>query len=87
MARRVSDTVFLCIVSKRKGLVSIYHLFPRFEVWSSGKIPATLELQPSFMTVGQSVQWHHESIFSLSAPIIQVDLHDLIDNDRIKKAP
>ena len=77
--------LFLCVVSKKEGLVSIYHVFPRFVMWSLGEIRDRLELRPGGGKEGNWKAWDDGSSFSLSAPIIQANLADLIDPDRMEK--
>jgi hypothetical protein len=66
--------------------VRIYQIFPRFYVWAfSDSLPARLELTPGEGKTGQSVQWTNASSFSLSAPIIEASMNDLMDDKRLLK--
>jgi hypothetical protein len=47
-------------------------------------LPESLELTLGKGRFGQSVQWEHGSRFSLSAPIIEVDINDMIDDARLQ---
>jgi hypothetical protein len=77
--------LFLCTVSKKRKeeLLRIYHIFPRFLVWSLGNLPERLELTPDEGPEGTLVRWDAGSKFSLSSPIIQMSIDDLMDEDRI----
>jgi len=77
--------IFLCTVSKKKGLLRVYHVFPRFQAWAMGALPKQLELQPGTGRNGKFVEWKKASSSSLSAPIIEADLHDLIDDSRMNE--
>jgi hypothetical protein len=77
--------LFLCMVSKKESRVRIYHVFPRFYLWAIGTLPSYLELNPGIGSSGSFTQWENGSSFSLSAPVIEVGLDDLIDKDRMEK--
>jgi len=77
--------LFLCAVNKKDTRVRVYHTFVRFYVWAMGKLPATLELMPEPRGLGRFVQWAGGSKLSLSAPIIEADLGDLCDDERMEK--
>jgi hypothetical protein len=77
--------LFLCTVSKTALGVRVYHLTPRFYVWAMGTLPNRLELTPEAGGNGDVVRWQDGSRFSLSAPVIEVALADLLDEDRLAK--
>lgn len=77
--------LFLCTISKRKGRLRVYHVFPRFYAWAMGTLPNRLELNPGKGRNGEFVQWENGSSFSLSAPIIEAGLGDLLDAHRMKE--
>jgi hypothetical protein len=77
--------LFLCTVSKKKGLVRVYHVFPRFYVWALGMLPNRLELKPGEDRDGKFVEWENGSNFSLSAPIIEASCNDLMNADRMEE--
>jgi hypothetical protein len=71
--------LFLAWVDKKAGIVRIYHVTPRFLVGSMGLLPNRLELIPETVDEGKFVQWSKSGKFSLSAPILQVSLSDLLN--------
>jgi hypothetical protein len=75
--------LFLACVDKGEGVVRVYHLVPRFFLWALGKLPDRLELKPEETVDGSFNDWGNGETFSLSAPIIQVTLEDLISDDRM----
>jgi hypothetical protein len=75
--------LFLACVEKKEGILRVYHVAPRFSVWALGKLPERLELTPQDSTDGTSVQWENAQQYSLSAPILQVNLADLMSDERI----
>ena len=77
--------LFLCTVSKKQMRVRVYHTFPRFWLSSLGDRPETLELSPGEGPSGKSVQWKNGSSFSLSAPIIEATIDDLMDDAQLLK--
>jgi hypothetical protein len=50
-----------------------------------GALPDSLELTPSAEATGEFVQWQNASKFSLSAPIIEAALDDLINDARMEE--
>jgi Domain of unknown function (DUF4365) len=76
--------LFLCVVSKSQLRIRIYHVFPRFYAWALGNLPESLGLVPGEGRTGGFVQWENSSSFSLSAPIIEANMRDLMDNDRLE---
>jgi hypothetical protein len=75
--------LFLCVVNKKKWLVRVYHLLPRFQAWALGQLPDVLELIPGEGTDGDFLGWTEGSSFSLSAPIIEAGLDDLNEPGRM----
>src|SRR6266542_765144 len=53
--------LFLCTVNKKQGRIRVYHVMPRFYVWSMGALPTSLELTPSDESKGEFVQWQNAS--------------------------
>ena len=77
--------LFLCTVNERSMTVRIYHVFSRFYVWAfSNTLPDSLELTPGEGQTGECVQWVDGSSFSLSAPIIEASMRDLMDDDQFE---
>jgi hypothetical protein len=76
--------LFLACVDKKKGMLRVYHVTPRFCVWAMGNLPNRLVLTPEDAVAGTSVQWENAEGYSLSAPIIQVSCTDLISDERTK---
>jgi hypothetical protein len=75
--------IFLCAVSKKKGLIRIYHVFPRFQLWAMGKLPDRLKLVTGIGKEGKFEPWTESS--SLSAPIIEVRYEDLRNKEHVDK--
>jgi hypothetical protein len=80
--------LFLCAVNKKEGIVRVYHTIPRFQIWSLARpLPAQVEFRPGD---GDGHNGTFDPCFglpivSLSAPILQVNLADLTDEDRMKQ--
>jgi hypothetical protein len=75
--------LFLAVVDKKDLLVRIYHLMPRFGLL--GLLPARLELKPEITNEGETPKWLNAESVSLSAPIVQVTMKDLMDKSRMKE--
>jgi hypothetical protein len=77
--------LFLCTVSKKKLRVRIYNVSPRFLVSAfRDHLPESLELTLGKGRKGELVQWENGSRFSLSAPIIEVYIDDMVDDARLQ---
>ena len=76
--------LFLACVDKPGGVLSIYHLMPRFAVWAASQKLELLTLTPEIGEVGTWVQWDESGSFSLSAPILRVTLPDVLDAGRLQ---
>jgi hypothetical protein len=72
--------LFLCIVDKPSSVLRVYHTAPRFFVWSLGDLPDKLTMIPSAETDGRCTQWHGTYGFSLSAPILEIEVARLGDD-------
>jgi hypothetical protein len=72
--------LFFCILDKSTARLRLYHTFPRFHLWAYGNLPDTLELVPEDSRQGQCTQWTDGKTFSLSAPIIDRTITDLLDD-------
>jgi hypothetical protein len=75
--------LFLACVDKKNGILRVYHVTPRFNVWALGRLPNRLVLKPEDSVEGTSVEWINREEYSLSAPIIQVGCSDLISDERM----
>jgi hypothetical protein len=73
--------LFLCVVDKSSARIRVYHTLSRFLVWASGVSPERLELIPGDCKSGEAVQWTDGTKFSLSAPIIDRTIDDLLNDD------
>jgi len=78
--------LFLCVVDRSNVLVRVYHTAPRFYVWSQGLVPARMTLRPTVDTKGCSIGWTDTHDYSLGAPILEVSLQNIGDNDVRKNA-
>ncbi|SRR6266568_5730853 len=74
--------LFLALVDKAKGQLSVYHTLSRFLAGFWG-FPPRLELAPTNLDEGQSVQWKDGTEFSLSAPILRVSLSNFLDQSTV----
>lgn len=77
--------LFLAVVEKKKAMVSIYHVMPRFLAWAYGHLPERLELRPEQINEGVFSEWGEGGSVSLSAPILRVTLSDLVNDDIMQK--
>ncbi|MBI3245659.1 MAG: hypothetical protein HYZ50_04025 [Deltaproteobacteria bacterium] len=78
--------LFLCIVDKHLARIRVYHTSPRFYVWSMPPLPERLELVPTEDSEGVCTQWKGSNTFSLSAPVLDASVQDLLDNEFHQKA-
>lgn len=73
--------LFLCVVDKSCGRLRVYHTSPRFFVWSLGDLPEQVTLIPTTEETGHCTQWMGDFNLSLSAPILDVSLARLSDEE------
>jgi hypothetical protein len=74
--------LYLCIVEKGKLRFRMYQTLARFHVWSLGISSLDhLELTPGAAGKGEYTQWDGGQRISLSAPILDITLPDLLDNE------
>jgi len=71
---------FLCIVDKASARLRVYHTSPRFYVWSLPPLPDRLELVPTTDEEGRCTQWQGSTTFSLSAPVLDATIQQLLDD-------
>jgi len=72
--------LFFCVVDKSSARLRLYHTLPRFLVWATGMLPDSLELVPEDGSQGKSIQWSEGTTFSLSAPIVDRTINELLDD-------
>jgi hypothetical protein len=78
--------LFLCAIDKKAHRARIYQTFLRFYLWANGIVPNSLNLKPeSSETAGAMPEWTEGAPCSLSAPIIEVGVDDLINNERMQQ--
>jgi hypothetical protein len=77
--------LFLATVNKKTGIVRVYHTIPRFQIWALGPLPERAHLKTENGQNGRFDTCASLPRCSLSAPIIQVTLHDLCDDVRMKR--
>jgi hypothetical protein len=77
--------LFLSTVNKKKGIVRVYNTFVRFQIWTLPPLPSRVELTPGEGTNGNFDPCDKLPSCSLSAPILEVSLADLTDEDRMEK--
>ena len=75
--------IFLAWVDKKTGTLRIYQVFPRFMVAANGTLPTELTLVPEDEENGSCVVWSGGTEHSLSAPILQITIADLLDVEKI----
>jgi hypothetical protein len=73
--------LFLCLIDKSTARLRLYHTLSRFLVWATGELPNTLELVPEDGSEGESTQWSDGKTFSLSAPVIDRTIMELLDDN------
>ena len=78
--------LFLCVVDKRLARIRVYHTSPRFYVWSMPPLPDHLELVPTADPEGVCTQWEGNNTFSLSAPVLDASIQDLLQDEFHEKA-
>jgi hypothetical protein len=73
--------LFLCVIDKSKLRLRLYQTFPRFLVWIGGELPTSLELVPAEGYEGtEPLLWSNGESFSLQAPVLDVLVGDLCDD-------
>lgn len=72
--------LFFCVVDKSSARLRLYHTLPRFFVWATGALPESLELVPEEGSQGLCTQWSEGTKFSLSAPIVDRTINELLDD-------
>jgi hypothetical protein len=77
--------LFLSTVNKKEGIVRVYHTIARFQIWALGALPDRVKLTPGEGYDGQFDPGAGLPICSLSAPILEVGLVDLSDDDRMEE--
>jgi len=73
--------LFLCVVDKSSARIRLYHTSPRFYIWSLPPLPGHLELIPATGLDGTCTQWEGGATFSLSAPVLDASVQELLDED------
>ena len=68
--------LFLCVVNRTEGSVSIFHTAPRFYLWAMPPLPDCVNLWPTQDEIGQCTQWEGGTTFSLSAPILTLNVQE-----------
>jgi hypothetical protein len=77
--------LFLCRVNKKAGVVRVYHTIARFQIWSLGRLPGSVELIPGDGHNGEFDPCAGLPTCSLSAPILEISLADLTDDGRMEQ--
>ena len=78
--------LFLCVVDKKALQLRLYHTAPRFYAWALPPLPERLELVPATDEHGRCTQWSSGNTFSLSAPILDAAVSDLLDDEFQRRA-
>jgi hypothetical protein len=74
--------LFLCIVDKGPARLRVYHTNARFALWAMPPLPAQIDLFPEELEQGEFNSWLGAGSVSLSAPIIDIAIGDLVDDNR-----
>lgn len=76
--------LFLACVNKTEGVLTVYKTLVRFlcGLWEA---PDRLELVPNPGGGGEHSAWQGSGRFELSAPILRVTIHDLLDKDKLAR--
>lgn len=74
------EPLFLCVVDKKKGQISVYQTHVRFGIWASGQLPTKIKLKPGNGTSGNVDAWTRGPDCQLSAPIIKITAQELFDD-------
>jgi hypothetical protein len=71
--------ILLCVVDKTRARLRLYHTMPRYFVWATRELPPSVRLFPKDGAEGESTKWEEGSDFSLSAPIVDRTVDDLLN--------
>jgi hypothetical protein len=71
--------LFLAWVDKTSGLLRLYHTMPRFLAGALPPLRDHLTLVPGGGHDGRFIEWRDGFEFSLSAPILQISISDLLN--------
>lgn len=66
------------MVDKTTARISVYQTTPRFYLWSLPPLPKRLQLLPGDGPIGACVNWASAETFSLSAPILEFTIQDML---------
>ena len=78
---RYPSPLFLCIVDKTSLRIRVYHTAPRFYLWALPPLPQRVELTPEVRSEGLSTAWKGGENFSLSAPILDFSIQEIIQDN------
>ncbi len=71
--------LFLAWVDKTSGILRVYHTMPRFLAAALPPLRDHLTLVPGGGHNGSFIEWRYGLEFSLSAPILQISISDLLN--------
>ncbi len=75
--------LFLCVINKAKARLRLYQTFPRFLIWVSRELPASIKLVPQDGAAQAEPLVWREASFSLGAPVLDVRVTDLSESKEI----
>jgi hypothetical protein len=81
--------LFLCVVDKASGRLSIYHTLARFHAWCLGQWPDRLSMMPVPAVpgqIGRCTQWPGSYDLSLDQPILDFTVNQMLDDGFWQKA-
>jgi hypothetical protein len=83
--------LLLCIVDKKLAAIRVYQTVPRFQAAVMMVPPKSITLNPGIPGKGRVVNWSpkgelagSDGVFSLSAPILQFTVSDLMSDEQFK---
>jgi hypothetical protein len=78
--------LFLACVDKKKGILRVYNVTGRFRIKAfNPTLPPSIDLNPEDTDSGTTADWQAGNTHSLSAPILKVNLADLIDQAKMRE--
>jgi hypothetical protein len=77
--------LFLCRINKKAGAVRVYHTIARFQIWALGPMPDRVQLIAGDGHKGEFDACAGLPVVSLSAPIMDISIADLTNDDRMQQ--
>ena len=78
--------LFLAVVDKKAGSIEVFQTFARFDLWASGKRPASLSLRLGPEGAGAVNQWDTSlGDYDLGAPILKITAVELFNDEVLEE--